>query len=89
MYNGAVVSSQLSQRELAVLALIGTGKTSKEIAAELQLSIETIGSYRKSLCKKLNLHSTAELAVYGTRERIASENATNPADKPPPDKGVL
>ncbi len=58
----------LSKRELDVLRLIGTGRTSKEIAVELHLSKETIASYRKQICRKLGTHSTAELIVYAIRK---------------------
>jgi len=51
----------LSPREQQVFALIGKGKTTKEIAAILSLSTATIGNHRKSICSKLDIHSTAEL----------------------------
>ncbi len=57
----------LSPREAEVLALIGLGKTSKEISAALFISVETVGNHRKRICQKLGLHSTAELASYGSR----------------------
>jgi DNA-binding CsgD family transcriptional regulator len=67
----------LSQREAAVLYLIGCGKTSKEIAGLLKLSVETISTYRKAICKKLDLHCTAELAAFA-----ANDPAFNGADRP-------
>lgn len=54
----------LTNREKDVLSLIGQAKTTKEIAILLNLSVHTIGNHRKGLCAKLNLHSTAELAVF-------------------------
>lgn len=57
-------NSELTTREADVLALIGRGKTTKEIAALLGISVETVGNHRKQLCRKLNIHSTAELAAY-------------------------
>lgn len=59
--------TMLSQREKAVLALIGTGKTSKEIALALRLSPATVADYRKQICHKLPLHSTAEVIAYALR----------------------
>ena len=53
----------LTSREKDVLSLIGQTKTTKEIALLLNLSVHTVGNHRKGLCAKLNLHSTAELAV--------------------------
>jgi DNA-binding CsgD family transcriptional regulator len=55
----------LTPRELETLALIGQGKTSKEVATALSLSAHTIAHYRKGLCRKLNVHSTAELVAFG------------------------
>jgi DNA-binding CsgD family transcriptional regulator len=54
----------LTAREQQVLNLIGRGHTSKQIATRLNLSILTIGNHRKQICKKLGVHSTAELAAY-------------------------
>ena len=51
----------LSPRELQVLRLIADGKTSKEIAVMLDLSLETVRSYRKTMMKKLNLNNVASL----------------------------
>lgn len=61
-------SEGLSARERQIIALIGQGKTSKEIAVRLALSVATIGSHRRSLCRKLRVHSTAELVHYAVRE---------------------
>jgi DNA-binding CsgD family transcriptional regulator len=58
-------NSVLTPTETAVLELIGQGKTSKEIAMVLNMSVLTVGNHRKSIARKLNLHSTAELASYG------------------------
>jgi len=55
--------SSLTQREKQVLDLIGFGKTTKEVAAILNLSTGTIGNHRKSICRKLDAHSTAELVA--------------------------
>ncbi len=61
---------RLSPRQQQVFDLIGKGKTTKEIAAILNLSTATIGNHRKSICRKLDIHSTAELvyrAALGAR----------------------
>lgn len=54
----------LTSREADVLTLIGQGKTTKEIAALLAISAQTVGNHRKHICRKLDLHSTAEMAAY-------------------------
>lgn len=60
---------QLSKRERAVLKQIADGKTSKEIATELGISLQTIASHRKNICRKLNRHSTADLVAHAVRFR--------------------
>jgi DNA-binding CsgD family transcriptional regulator len=64
------VTPSLTPREQQILDLIGTGKTTKEIADILKLSTGTVGNHRKGICRKLNTHSTAELvyrAAVGSR----------------------
>ncbi len=51
----------LSPREIQVLRLVAEGKTSKEIAVMLDLSVQTIRSYRKAMMKKLNVNNIAGL----------------------------
>jgi DNA-binding NarL/FixJ family response regulator len=53
---------KLSNRELQVFRLIGQGRTTREIAGILQLSIKTIESHRSKIKNKLALSSSAELA---------------------------
>lgn len=55
----------LTSSEERVLALIGQGKKSKEIAKELGITAGTVANYRKVLARKLNLHSTGGLAARG------------------------
>jgi DNA-binding NarL/FixJ family response regulator len=56
----------LSDRELEVFQLIGQWKKTREIAAELHLSIKTIEYYREQIKRKLNLKSAAELTQHAT-----------------------
>ena len=56
--------ADLSTRESAVMLAFAAGKRASEIAAELNLSVKTISSYRRRLFDKLGLHSTAELVHY-------------------------
>jgi len=57
-------SERFSSREREILKLLGQGKTSKEIAVLLTLRMTTIASHRRSICRKLGVHSTAELIHY-------------------------
>ena len=54
----------LTAREFDVLRLLSKGKTSKEIAATLCLSVQTVATHRKNICKKIGVHSTAELIAW-------------------------
>src|SRR2546430_13915832 len=51
----------LSPRELQVLRLVAEGKTSKDIAVLLDLGLQTIRSYRKTMMKKLGVNNVAGL----------------------------
>jgi DNA-binding NarL/FixJ family response regulator len=53
--------SHLTPREFQVLSLIVEGKASKEIAVMLDLGVETVRSYRKTMMKKLNVNNVAGL----------------------------
>ncbi len=53
--------SQITPREFQVLSLIVEGKASKEIAVMLDLGVETVRSYRKTMMKKLNVNNVAGL----------------------------
>ena len=54
----------LSDRELQVLELIGSGKTVSEIGKELSLCVNTISTYRARILEKLHLKNNAELTRY-------------------------
>ena len=56
--------SQLTPRELEVLQLVAEGKTNKETASELGISIKTVEKHREHLSAKLDLHDIAGLTRY-------------------------
>lgn len=60
----------LSAREREVLQLISEGRTNKDIAQLLGLSIHTVDSHRSRLMEKLNLHSTGELVRFAIRNGL-------------------
>ena len=60
----------LSGREREVLKLMAEGKSTKEIAVELEISVKTVETYRSRIRSKLNLHSLAELTKYAIREGL-------------------
>jgi two-component system, NarL family, response regulator NreC len=60
----------LTDREKEVLQLLAEGRSNKEVAAELDLSLSTVETHRSNLMQKLNLHNTAELVLYAVRKGI-------------------
>jgi DNA-binding NarL/FixJ family response regulator len=63
-------ASILTPREREVLQLLAEGKTTKQIAVSLNVSVKTIETYRQQIMHKLNLHSVADLTRYAIREGI-------------------
>ncbi|GIU75040.1 MAG: response regulator [Bryobacteraceae bacterium] len=60
----------LTSREREVLVMIAEGRTNKEIAAALNLSVYTVESYRGSLMEKLNLHNTGDVVRFALRNGL-------------------
>jgi len=60
----------LSSREREVLQLIAEGKTSREIAEILNLSVKTVQSHRTNLMQKLDLHDRGDLIKYAIQKKI-------------------
>jgi two-component system response regulator NreC len=77
---GAVVDAYLSKtyvspdplsgRERQVLQLVGEGKSTKDIAVHLGISVKTAESHRARLMKKLDIHETASLVRYAIRHGL-------------------
>ncbi len=68
----AVLAPRLSLREREVVQLVGEGKTSKEVAAKLGMSLKTAETHRSNILIKLNLHSTVELVLYAVQNDIVN-----------------
>jgi two-component system response regulator NreC len=62
----------LTDREHEILQLIAEGKTNKEIANLLNLSLHTVDTHRTHILQKLNLHSVPELILYAVRKGVIS-----------------
>jgi two-component system response regulator NreC len=65
-----IETDTLSPREREILQLIAEGKTSREIADILNLSIKTVQSHRTSLMQKLDLHDRGDLIKYAIQKKI-------------------
>jgi DNA-binding NarL/FixJ family response regulator len=68
--SGAPVQGVLTPREREVIQLVAEGKTTKEIATALHLSVKTAETHRTNLMRKLDLHSVADLTLYAVRNGI-------------------
>ena len=62
----------LTTREREVLQLLAEGRSNKEVATVLQLSLYTVETHRANIFQKLNLHSGAELILYAIRKGVIS-----------------
>ncbi len=62
----------LTNREREVLQLVAEGKSNKEVAVLLNLSLYTVETHRTHILQKLNLHSVPELILYAVRKGIIS-----------------
>ncbi|HWH59702.1 MAG TPA: response regulator transcription factor [Terriglobales bacterium] len=64
--------SGLTPREVEILQFICDGKSNKEIAAELDLSVNTVAVHRANIMDALGIHKTAELVVYAIRNGLVN-----------------
>ena len=62
----------LTPRELEILQHIVAGKSNKEIANELKLSVNTVSVHRANIMDALGIHKTAELVVYAIRNGLVN-----------------
>jgi len=60
----------LSDREYQVICMIAKGKTVKEIAGELSLSVKTISTYRSRILEKMRMKNNAELTYYAIKNKL-------------------
>ena len=60
----------LSARERQVLQLVGEGRSTKEVAVQLGVSVKTAESHRARLMRKLDIHETASLVRYAIRRGL-------------------
>jgi DNA-binding NarL/FixJ family response regulator len=62
----------LTNRELEILQLIVSGKSNKEIASDLTLSVNTVAVHRANIMDALGIHNTAELVVYAIKNGLVN-----------------
>ena len=68
----------LTARERDVLIRVASGRTNRETAAELGISVRTVETHRDSLMRKLGIHTVAELTRFALEHRLIADGATNP-----------
>jgi DNA-binding NarL/FixJ family response regulator len=60
----------LTPREREIVQLLAEGKSTKEVASVLDLSVKTAETHRSNIMRKLNIHSVSELVLYAIRNNI-------------------
>lgn len=68
---GKSLHDKLSEREYQILCMIASGKTGKEIAADLNLSAKTVSTYRTRILEKMGMKNNAELTHYALQNGLA------------------
>jgi DNA-binding NarL/FixJ family response regulator len=66
----AATSEGLTWREREIVQLFSEGKSSKEVAVQLNISVKTVDSHRANIMRKLNIHTVQELVRYAVRKKI-------------------
>lgn len=61
------VQEKLSPREYQVMKMLATGRTVKEVAAELSLSVKTVSTYRTRILEKLGLTNNVDIARFAIK----------------------
>ena len=65
-----LVKSELTEREIEVVRLITAGKSSKEVAAILPITVKTVETYRDRIMSKLGYHSISDLVRFAVRTKL-------------------
>lgn len=65
-----LVRHELSSREREIVQLLAEGKSSKEVAATLGISVKTADTHRSNIMRKLEMHSVSELVRYAVRNQM-------------------
>lgn len=66
------ISSDLTKREMEVLEHVAAGRTNKEVAEALFVSVKTVETHKTHILEKLGLKNTAELIMYAVKHKIIS-----------------
>jgi DNA-binding NarL/FixJ family response regulator len=64
------IRDRLTSREREIVQLLSEGKSSKEVASDLSISVKTAETHRANIMRKLDIHSVSELVRYAVRNQI-------------------
>lgn len=70
--------STLGEREKDIIRCVAEGKSNKEIADKLCISIHTVTTHRRNICSKLDIHSSAGLAIFAIINHLVDLKDINP-----------
>jgi DNA-binding NarL/FixJ family response regulator len=70
--SGVAAGDPLTGREREIVQLLAEGKSNKEVAAVLSISVKTAETHRSNIMRKLDLHSTSDLVHYAVRNGITT-----------------
>src|SRR6266436_6478706 len=79
--DGEVALPSLTPREREIVQLLAEGKSTKEVASHLDLSVKTAETHRSNIMRKLNLHSVGSLVLYAVRNNMV-QVAIGPPSEP-------
>lgn len=68
--SGPTVRNRLSRREREVVQLLAEGRSNKDIASRLRISVKTVEAHRSNVMHKLDLHSISQITRYAIRNRL-------------------
>lgn len=74
--DGEVMLPSLTPREREIVQLLAEGKSTKEVASHLDLSVKTAETHRSNIMRKLNLHSVSGLVLYAVRNHMVQVAAS-------------
>lgn len=70
--SAAAVENSLTNREREIIQLLAEGRSTKEVATQLSISIHTAVTHRANIMRKLKMHSVSDLVRYAIRNNLAS-----------------
>ncbi len=65
-----IIGERLTAREREIVQLLSEGRSSKEVASLLGISVKTAETHRANVMRKLEIHSVSELVRYAVRNQI-------------------